>query len=211
MKEQLPPFISQEKYTQNKGLSIPEVLLVLVVFLITFIGFYNLIFSYIRNLQSASDRIVANFLAQEGLELVRAIRNYRWGINYCRNIVSTTDSSIIYPYCPEYTTSTWLSELVDNQSNSFLCINYDFSTSTCNNFDDPNSILYLNNSNFFTSNISNATPTKFKRIVTITTADLYQNVPIESATSVKVISEVKWNEYSIKLEGIIFNFSKVQP
>jgi hypothetical protein len=80
----------QDKSLRSKGQSIVEILLALLVFSIAFISLVILVNNYLKILKTAKDRIIANFLAQEGLELVIAKRNINkvqkldWldGLNY---------------------------------------------------------------------------------------------------------------------------------
>ena len=80
----------QGKSLQSKSQSIVEILLTLLVFSIAFISLVILVNNYLKILKTAKDRIIANFLAQEGLELVIAKRNINkvkgsaWldGLNY---------------------------------------------------------------------------------------------------------------------------------
>jgi len=80
----------QGKSLQSKSQSIVEILLALLVFSIAFISLVILVNNYLKILKTAKDRIIANFLAQEGLELVIAKRNinkvkgWAWldGLNY---------------------------------------------------------------------------------------------------------------------------------
>jgi hypothetical protein len=65
----------QGKSLQSKSQSIVEILLALLVFSIAFISLVILVNNYLKILKTAKDRIIANFLAQEGLELVIAKRN----------------------------------------------------------------------------------------------------------------------------------------
>ena len=186
------------KYHQNKkGQFIVEVLLAIIVFLLVFVGFYNLIYSYVKTLSQSKEVFIANFLAQEGLELVRAFRNYRFAINLCRETIGEEITGVIsYPFCPEYSTSSWLGDLGDNDTSSItFCLNYDFTTSSCNN------VLYLNDEGFFTHS-SSATTTIFKRFITVTTT--LDGINIENASSVKVISTVEFGDKKINLESFIF-------
>ncbi|GIW65955.1 MAG: hypothetical protein KatS3mg094_474 [Candidatus Parcubacteria bacterium] len=200
MKLQQSLLVKLEKYHQNKkGQFMAEVLLAIIIFLLVFIGFYNLIYSYVKTLNQSKEVFIANFLAQEGLELVRAIRDYRFAINECRKTASGQSD---YPFCPEYSTSSWLGDLGNNNTSSItFCLNYDFNTSSC---DNPDS-LYLNSESFFT-HLSSNTTTKFKRFITVTTT--LDGINIESATSVKVISTLQFGNKQINLESFIFNLNK---
>jgi hypothetical protein len=183
--------IKRVKFHPNKAQFIPETLLSIFIFLLVFLAFYNLIIAYNRNLKSSTDRIIANFLAQEGLELVRGIRNYN------RAYQSTTN------------TSKWLEGLVNNPNATTvkICLNYDYTTSSCNDLNEAS--LYLKDG-FFTHNSSApSTSTKFKRLIIITTENLHNNEPIINATSVLVKSQVKWENNEIELNSVIFNILKI--
>jgi hypothetical protein len=65
----------QGKLLRSKSQSIVEILLALLVFSIAFISLVILVNNYLKILKTAKDRMIANFLAQEGLELVIAKRN----------------------------------------------------------------------------------------------------------------------------------------
>ncbi len=65
----------QDKLFQNKSQSILEVLLSLIIFSIAFVSLIILVNNYLKILKTTKERIIANFLAQEGLELVIAKRN----------------------------------------------------------------------------------------------------------------------------------------
>jgi hypothetical protein len=65
----------QGKSLQSKSQTILEILLALLVFSIAFISLVILVNNYLKILKTAKDIIIANFLAQEGLELVIAKRN----------------------------------------------------------------------------------------------------------------------------------------
>lgn len=203
MLEQRQLFSKQGKLSQNKAQFITEILLALLVFLIVFVSFYSLLTSYIRNTKLETDRIIANFLAQEGLELVRALRNYRYVINACRETINETGD----PFCNEYNTSTWLGDIGDNSvSSTIICLDYSYTTTSCNNLDSLSSNLYLNNNGFFSIDPTGSS-TKFKRIVEISNPD---GTPIENATSLKVVSKVKWNDNQIELRGIIYNIESFE-
>jgi hypothetical protein len=189
--------IKRVKFHLNKAQFIPETLLSIFIFLLVFLAFYNLIIAYNRNLKSSTDRIIANFLAQEGLELVRGIRNY----NYAYKLTNYQPGETI-------NISEWLEGLVNdpNATTVKICLNYDYTTSSCNDLNEAS--LYLKDG-FFTHNSStSSTSTKFKRLIIITTENLHNNEPIINATSVLVKSQVKWENNVIELNSLIFNLLK---
>ncbi len=200
MKDQQQLFSKQEKLFLNRGQLLIESLLAILVFLIAFVGFYTLVYNYLINLKSANNRIIANFLALEGIELVRAYRNYYYAINSCRNSVEILGGNLEYPYCEEYTSSTWLGGWGNGVTTTKLCLDYNLATSSC---DEPQT-LYLNSQGFFSINPS-GTSTKFKRLITIES-----NSYIENATSVIVTSKIEWDNNNLEIKGIIYNISKIE-
>ncbi len=69
---------SEKRNKNNKGFAIMEVLVALFLITSGIIGSYILISSTISSTNYASDRFTANYLAQEGIELVRNIRDTNW-------------------------------------------------------------------------------------------------------------------------------------
>ena len=63
---------------KRKGFSIGEVLLAIFVLSIGMIATFSLFNAGIKNLQNERDLIVASLLAQEGVEVVRNIRDNNW-------------------------------------------------------------------------------------------------------------------------------------
>ena len=66
------------KNKKKKGFSIGEVLLAIFVLSIGMIATFSLFNAGIKNLQNERDLIVASLLAQEGVEVVRNIRDNNW-------------------------------------------------------------------------------------------------------------------------------------
>lgn len=67
--------LKQDKLLSNKAQNILEIFLAIVIFSIAFISLIALSNSYLNALKISRERVLANFLAQEGLELVIAKRN----------------------------------------------------------------------------------------------------------------------------------------
>jgi Tfp pilus assembly protein PilV len=176
----------QGKYLLNKkGQILPEAILGLVIFFIIFTGFINLVISYFRQIKYANDRIIANFLALSALEEIQGYKEFivaeKNCASYPQNCITTMPG--IAP------NSHWAFGLIDeNTTSADICLNYDFSASTCDN-----SKLYLIN-NFYSYN-SSGTSTIFAKKLTLRCPFSYlcptgQNVPLANATAVEAISEV---------------------
>jgi Tfp pilus assembly protein PilV len=176
----------QGKYLLNKkGQILPEAILGLVIFFIIFTVFINLVISYFRQIKYANDRIIANFLALSALEEIQGYKEFIVAEKNCalypQNCITTMPG--IAP------NSHWAFGLIDeNNTSADICLNYDFSTSTCDN-----SKLYLIN-NFYSYDPS-GTSTIFAKKLTLRCpfseiCPAGQNVPLANATAVEAISEV---------------------
>ena len=75
MKMQQLPLPQAGRLLQNKGQSVIEIFLALIVFSMALLGLVILVNNYLKVLKTSKDLIIANFLAQEGIELVIAKRN----------------------------------------------------------------------------------------------------------------------------------------
>jgi hypothetical protein len=189
----------QGKYLLNKkGQILPEVILGLVIFFIIFTGFINLVISYFRQIKYANDRIIANFLALSALEEIQGYKEFIVSEKNCASYPQncTTTMPGIAP------NSHWAFGLIDeNTTSADICLNYDFTTSTC---DNPK--LYLIN-NFYSYN-SSGTSTIFEKKLTLrcpfSEICPNQSVPLAIATAVEAESEVifgnnKENEVNLRM------------
>ena len=87
----------QAKLSLSKAQSSVEFLISLAIFSIAFISLIILVNNYVNALKISKERIIANFLAQEGLELVTAYRNINAGQGF--SIFPNGTST----YCVDYT------------------------------------------------------------------------------------------------------------
>jgi len=133
----------QGKLLSNSSQSVIEFLISIAIFSIAFISLISLVNNYTNALKTAKERIIANFLAQEGLELVIAYRNIqRINLNKNFNEIFTNRN-----YCVDYS------------------LNFQQSTNPC-----P---LYINQDGYYTHNSSNASSTVFKRLIIVSTTPDY--------------------------------------
>lgn len=94
------PSPKQAKLFLNKAQNILEIFLAIVIFSIAFISLITLANNYLNALKVSRERIIANLLAQEGLELVIAKRNVDQS-NF--NLVDGT-------YCADYNNLSFQSQ-----------------------------------------------------------------------------------------------------
>lgn len=105
--------LKQAKFLSNKSQSIFELLIAISIFLIAFISLITLVNSYLNALKTVKERTIANFLAQEGLELVIAKRNIERINNQDFNNIFQTGT-----YCIDYNL-----DLTQNPSECILYMN----------------------------------------------------------------------------------------
>ena len=88
--------------TQKKGFSLVEIITILFIVSLGLVGILSLI---VQNIQSQSynrDNLIAYQLAQEGIELIRKVRDSNWkaGLPFNTNLAPDTD--IVYQYYMDY-------------------------------------------------------------------------------------------------------------
>ncbi len=105
MKKDTSLSIKQARYLQNRAQSFTETIIALALFISTFIFFFVLVNNYLKSLREVRERIIAQLLAQEGIELVIAKRN--------QSIAQNKD---------------WPFNLL---SSTTTCVDYDLETTTC--------------------------------------------------------------------------------
>lgn len=128
----------QAKLFLNKAQSVIEFLISITIFSIAFISLISLVNNYVNALKVSKERIIANFLAQEGLELVIAYRNMQ-------TINGNQGFNSIFP-----------------DGTSTYCVDYNLNF-TPNNNPCP---LYIDQNGFYT-HTRTSTSTIFSRLITI--------------------------------------------
>ncbi len=158
----------------SKGFTVIELVLSIFVLSIAIIGSYNA-FTIMDILTSnSSDRFTAAYLAQEGIEIIRNIRDTNWieDEDWTTGLWDgIADCSSGCEYEADYKTFGTLFPFDDN----YLCFENDFYT--------------LN------PECSSENQTKFKRKITITPLDV-PGGEIDNKDILKVSVEVSWDEKS---------------
>lgn len=140
---------------QKKGFSIGEVILAAFILSFGMVAVLNLFVRGIKELQDERDTVVASMLAQEGVELVRNIRDNNWaGRNYF-------DPDPLGKITPETFDKIEIREncsisYLDNQIDNSKCSSSNSNVSTGSN------IMKIGSGSFFLQKDS-GTRTKFKR------------------------------------------------
>lgn len=170
------------KNKKKKGFSIGEVLLAIFVLSIGMIATFSLFNKGIKNLQNERDLIVASLLAQEGVEVVRNIRDNNWAARDFTDIAKQNDPPAFEGI------------LIDKNNKVKNC-RVDYGTFILSNTDcssgDNLGGRFLSLQGLFYKNSN--TNSKFKRRVVLEANDDNKG---EYAESVKVTSMVYWSSGS---------------
>lgn len=133
----------------KKGFSLMEVLVAVLVLSIGIAAVVTLMVINIKNVQTAKNQIVASFLAQEGAELVRNLKDSQ---------KLNSDTSVC------------------NYKSGDTCSNLRIDKEIAKNTDDlglpGNDQLYLGANNFYVHDAGGTNPTKFYRKIDVDTTDV---------------------------------------
>lgn len=140
--------LSINLHKKNKGFSLAEVVIALGILTFGLVGIASLLLQNMQVENLTKNYLIASMLAQEGVEIVRNIRDENW---------------VLF--------QDWL---VDLPAGTFA-LDYegrDSINSTPNTVGDADTRLYLNGSSFY-SHTSSLRPTAFYRLMTITVYEDY--------------------------------------
>ncbi len=173
---------SQSKIANSqKGFTMIELIITLAVLSFGIIGVYGAFTPLIYHAQNASLRLTAAYLAQEGMETIRNIRD--------NNIINQVEWSEGLLGCnlgcqADYKTGT-LVETFENQLKAY----------------EEDTYLAINEDGFWSYDVSNF-PSNFSRKIIITEGD--------SSDVVRVDVQIFWNyngqEYSFETAGFLYNW-----
>ena len=157
--------ISNFKKNNKKGFSMGEVLIAVFILGVTMVTISQLFIVSLKNFANTRDSIVASMLAQEGIELIKNVRDNNWV-----NSNSSFNNLNVDP-----TRKTCKIDSIDSSCHPVVCVG---------TLADNCTLLYDNISNIYRRKPApGASNTKFKRVIRIGI----------SANSAKVRSFVSWN------------------
>jgi len=133
-------------YSTETGFTLLEVMMAVLIIGIGLVGVSSLIVQNIQVQYINKNVLIASQLAQEGLELVRNIRDENWligGNDWDENI---SDGSANYTFTIDY-----LKDIND----------------TVNSIDEDGAKLYINGNDFYTHTSTDNTETNFYRLITV--------------------------------------------
>jgi len=172
---------------QNKGLTLIEAVIALFLITMGMVGFFSLFQKIINYNTVISSRLIAAYLAQEGIEIVRNIRDNYW---------LDTDPSM-----------TWDDFRGDGSLYCSSGCEFDYESLDFNSFGQGDDYLKIDdngdNKGFY--NYTDGPTTKFKRKIIITSSENEE---------VNVVAEVRWTEkgqdYEIKVQENLYKWWMVE-
>lgn len=180
-------------YRENKienGFTIVELIIAIFILGFAVVGVYNAFSVAVVLTTGVSDRFTAAYLAQEGIEIVRNVRDNNWLNN-----------------------RSWMTGLYGGGVDCTLGCEVDYTTmgtaiSPLTMWAGSGRYLYLKTAGFYSYDITNATLTKFRRKVTITSKPLgVINVSVKVFWTEKAnILNTTIEERNIEVEEDLYNW-----
>lgn len=163
----------------NKGFTMLEAMIAIFILVMGVTGVYSLFFNIITSTTLATDKLIASYLSQEGLEIIRNLRDTNWlnaqdfdnGFNCASPVGCEAD----------FRTGTD-EEIIGLQSYTASFLNLD------------NDGMY---------GYTTGTPTKFKRIITIDNEDTTGGI---SDFAVHVVVTVYWGDHEFSAEEYLYDW-----
>jgi len=173
----------------RKGFTLIEVILAISVLTIAVGGSFALIQQTLISAVLNQSELVASYLTQEGIEIVRNIRDNNWLEQ--RTVPGTSwDDGLTVCQNPNCCEGDYKTDIPPNLSSLVSFSNCDY-----------NNLRYLNIDENGFYGYSGTTPTKFKRKINVTKTD---------ANTLEVSVDVQWQErgraHSIKAQDYLYNW-----
>jgi Tfp pilus assembly protein PilV len=183
---------------KNSGFTLVETLVAIFIFSFSILGIIVITGQGVGNVQYAKNRLIASYLAQEGIELVRNVR----------------DTTVLTSSWTDFTDMLFTTNICDASPGSFGC-NFDQALwlsganpfTPCNIAEDC--MLSYSQQTGYTADSNAGDPTKFSRSIT---TELIPMPITGTDDQVHVVSTVSWTQgssnttYSVKAEENLFNW-----
>ena len=168
------------KVKYNKGFSVVEVVICISIISVGMMAVFTLLIQNIQVQSMSKNKLIASVLAQEGIELVREIRDNNWILARTFNIQEWASGD---------TTGPGFDDII--QDGTYTIDITDFSIDlTANDFTSGATRLYLQNGSYVHDS-TNASSTPFSRLITVTMHDVDVDGIDESMT---LTSDVMWTQ-----------------
>ncbi len=185
----------RKKHSECQGFTLIETIIAIFILTIGVLGVYLVFAGFYNQSKNYSNYLTASYLSQEGMEIIRNMRDYNW----------TQGNS-----------SYWLDQIDNGNCANGCDFEVDFKTGTSIEsiiFPYQTRVLNIDNDGVYSySNSGEYLPTIFKRKITITgplrvqgSPDYSENPDLMIVTS-KVIWDYNGNEYNVQMEEFLYNW-----
>ncbi|MFA6995617.1 MAG: type II secretion system protein [Patescibacteria group bacterium] len=169
----------------TKGFTMVEIIVVLFIISVGIVGVLSLIVQNISSQSYDKNNLVASQLAQEGIELIRKVRDSNWAADP----VSSFDQNLVFdPSNPTEDGSEYYMDYLDSAPNLYV-------------LSPAGAVLRQDSNGFYVNGDRAGTSTIFSRRITI--AKL-------SPVSLQVDSSITWTDhnhnYSYNLETLLYDW-----
>jgi prepilin-type N-terminal cleavage/methylation domain-containing protein len=175
---------------QDKGFTMVELIITIFVLSIAVIGVYNAFSILVILASNTTDRLLGSYLAQEGVEIARNIRDANW--------INGADWDGVLSGCTGSCSGNYMSNDMGTSSACTGGCELDYTSTGTESLypwpsgDNAGRNLYINSKGFYGYyNDANSTPTKFKRRVIVIPENANDRI---AGDLLKIIVDVSWSE-----------------
>ena len=166
------------KFYKQKGFGLIEVTVSVYILAMGLLGLMSLLHQSLKAQGINKNTIIAAQLAQEGVELVRNVRDNNWldpnNTDWKIDIIGGNGGMISQSFTIDYRGR--------------------YEIATVSNIDDPAAKLYINPDNYYTHEASGSDPTLFSRVIEKINP---------SPEYMEIVSRVKWNERGVDHDFVV--------
>lgn len=165
----------KNKYPKNQAFTLIETMVAISMLVTTIVAPLTIAANSLFQSRYARDQVIATYLAQESVEMIRYVRD--------KNLMQITSA-------PQGSNYDWLDGIWQSSSDGkwiyldWTSVRNNPAYYLCSNPEKPKSCPYLNYDGIYT-NVDTGTPTKFKRAVKITKST-------DNTDEIKIESRVYW-------------------
>jgi prepilin-type N-terminal cleavage/methylation domain-containing protein len=175
---------------KSRGFTLIEIVIAIFIMSIAVVGVFSAYSMMVILTSDSADRLTASYLAQEGIEVIRNIRDKNWLNMFC-----CTNGGAGCPADSCDPAPAWLDGLMSDSVSTKNCI-VDYKTTASKAVPVPSwsdgepDYLYIDSAGFYSLSTEGETKTKFKRKI------ILEKKPIDSLNNyaLKVTVEVSWNQ-----------------
>jgi prepilin-type N-terminal cleavage/methylation domain-containing protein len=167
------------QHCNSAGFTMLEMIIVVFVFLTGIVGVYSIIQNYYTTAIYSSNRLIASYLSQEGIELIKNLR----------------DNNLIED-------DSWTKNITDDCSSGIITCKIDYNDAKVLLDNGPSQAFLKKEANSF-YNYDAGSPTIFKRKIKIIVNSSYINVSVETEWYKKNLTTI---DGSVKVQDNLYGY-----